>query len=588
MAISLTVNGVAFSYPQTGDENWGDGATQWAQAVTSGMLQRAGGAFVLTSEVDFGANFGLKSLYLKSRATNPAAAGLVRLGNTESVAWRNAGNTADLSLSVNSSNELNFGGARLTLSGAIVNADIAAGAAIAYSKLNLAGSIVNSDVASGAAIAYSKLSLTGTLVNADISSSAAIAYSKLALADSVVNTDIAAGAAIAYSKLALSNSIVNADIATGAAIAYSKLNLSGSIVNADVGASAAIAYSKLALSGSIVNADISTSAAIARSKVASGTASHVVINDGSGNLSSEAQLAISRGGTGQSTASGAINALVPSQAGNNGKFLTSDGSAVSWGDVPANPTTTKGDLAGYSTTQARVPVGSNGQVLMADSAVALGLKWANLPSPTVQRFTSGSGTYTTPTGVRWIRVRMVGGGGGGAGGSSTGAANNSATAGGATTFGTSLLTANGGGGGGYAASPAGGTVVVNSPAVALVAVQGSSGAGGMRDVIYPIPGVGGGGFFNGGGSASIGSVGGAAIANTGGGGGGGAGSSGSATGTSSGTGAGAGGYIDAIIVSPSATYSYSVGTGGAASAVIGSGLAAGAGASGIIIVEEYY
>lgn len=39
----------------------------------------------------------------------------------------------------------------------VVNADVAAGAAIAYSKLNLSGSIVNADVNASAAIAYSKL-----------------------------------------------------------------------------------------------------------------------------------------------------------------------------------------------------------------------------------------------------------------------------------------------------------------------------------------------------------------------------------------------------------------------------------------------
>lgn len=64
--------------------------------------------------------------------------------------------------------------------GSIVNADINAGAAIAYSKLNLSGSIVNADIASGAAIAYSKLNLAGSIVNADIASGAAIARSKIA------------------------------------------------------------------------------------------------------------------------------------------------------------------------------------------------------------------------------------------------------------------------------------------------------------------------------------------------------------------------------------------------------------------------
>ena len=40
------------------------------------------------------------------------------------------------------------------------------------------------------------------------------------------------------------------------------------------------------------------------------------------------------------------------------------------------PTTTKGDVSGFDTTFARIPIGSNDQVLTADSAQALGLKWA--------------------------------------------------------------------------------------------------------------------------------------------------------------------------------------------------------------------
>lgn len=64
------------------------------------------------------------------------------------------------------------------------------------------GSIVNADVSASAAIAYSKLSLTGTIVNADISASAAIVYSKLSLANTIVNADISTSAAIADSKLA--------------------------------------------------------------------------------------------------------------------------------------------------------------------------------------------------------------------------------------------------------------------------------------------------------------------------------------------------------------------------------------------------
>lgn len=41
-----------------------------------------------------------------------------------------------------------------------------------------------------------------------------------------------------------------------------------------------------------------------------------------------------------------------------------------------SPLTTKGDVWGFSTVDARVPIGTNAQVLTADSTQALGLKWA--------------------------------------------------------------------------------------------------------------------------------------------------------------------------------------------------------------------
>jgi hypothetical protein len=41
----------------------------------------------------------------------------------------------------------------------------------------------------------------------------------------------------------------------------------------------------------------------------------------------------------------------------------------------ASPLTTKGDLYTYSTTDARLPVGTNGQTLVADSSTATGLNW---------------------------------------------------------------------------------------------------------------------------------------------------------------------------------------------------------------------
>lgn len=109
----------------------------------------------------------------------------------------------------------------------------------------------------------------------------------------------------------------------------------------------------------IENADIKTGAAIARAKLASGTADHVLINDGSGVMSSEAALAIARGGTGQATATAGFDALAP--------------------------TTTKGDIiVSDGSDNIRVAVGTNEHVLTADSSQTSGVKWAAIPSASNQ------------------------------------------------------------------------------------------------------------------------------------------------------------------------------------------------------------
>lgn len=164
-----TLNGVQYTLPQFNDTGWGANTgnvlTQYIAAIADVTLQLSGGAFTLTAETDFGGNFGLKALYLKSETTNPASAGVVRLAKTDSIKWRNNANSADVALAIDGSDNLTFSGTKVPLSGLIVNADIAAGAAIAYSKLALTGSIVNADIASAAAIAVNKLAaLAATLV----------------------------------------------------------------------------------------------------------------------------------------------------------------------------------------------------------------------------------------------------------------------------------------------------------------------------------------------------------------------------------------------------------------------------------------
>lgn len=233
---------------------------------------------------------------------------------------------------------------------------------------------------------------------------------------------------------------------------------------------------------------------------------------------------------------------------------------------------------------------SNGYLYKLNSAGTETQILESITLPTTQIFTSGSGTYTTPANVRYIKVTMVGGGGGG-GGSGT-AGGSAGTSGGNSTFGTSLLTANGGAAGawnGGGAGAAGGSATISSPAVSIVNITGASGRGSMPVVVgsYMTGADGGGTAFSSGGSGgAAAATGQAPSANSGGGGGGGGNNTGVAG--STGPGGGAGAFIVAKIDSPSATYSYAVGAAGTAQAAGTSGLAGGAGAAGIIIVEEFY
>jgi hypothetical protein len=105
-------------------------------------------------------------------------------------------------------------------------------------------------------------------------------------------------------------------------------------------------------------------------------------------------LPITNGGTGQTTASEAANALLPSQSSNSGKYLTTDGSSLSWGTV-----------SGYSAP-------TIGSTSIASGSTVTTISGLTLSSPTVTgSLTAGGSTGTngqvlqsTGSGVQWGTV----------------------------------------------------------------------------------------------------------------------------------------------------------------------------------------
>jgi len=264
-------------------------------------------------------------------------------------------------------------------------------------------------------------------------------------------------------------------------------------------------------------------------------------------------------------ASSTANAI-PTFSGTTGKLLQ-DNTKVK---IVSNNITMDGLTSGTLTIAAPAVAGTTTLTFPALTGTV------GLATRTVQVFTSGSGTYTTPTGCKAIWVRCVGGGGGGAG-SGTSAGNG--TTGGDTTF--STLTASGGGpglttgAGGTGGSATGGDINI-------AGAYGSQIDGGLT---VQRGGIAGSSIFGGAGrQANSGNPGLAASTNSG------AGGSGAGCGatTNAGGGGAAAGYCEKLIASPAATYSYAVGAGGSAGAAGTSGNAGGAGGSGVIIVEESY
>lgn len=218
-AVTVSVNGSNHTIPTTNERGWGSAVTAWIQAISSNTLQPSGGTFTLGADVDFGASFGLKSAYYKSRALNPATTGIVRLGNTETISWRNAANSANLSLTANASNRLQYNSIEVV--------DLSTAQSLSSKSLQDSNTLFfdDGDITKKFAFNASAISTGTTRVFSFPDEGGQIL---VATATQTVSNKSISGASntlsnIGYSALSLTGSILNADIAAGAAIDLSKL-----------------------------------------------------------------------------------------------------------------------------------------------------------------------------------------------------------------------------------------------------------------------------------------------------------------------------------------------------------------------------
>ena len=126
---------------------------------------------------------------------------------------------------------------------------------------------------------------------------------------------------------------------------------------------------------------------------ADGTSGQTWTTNGSGVLSF-GTLGIAGGGTGQITATAAFNALAPSQSGQSGKYLTTDGTNTSWGTNPLGTVTSVAATVPSFLSIAGSPITTSGTLAFTLSGTALPTTSGGTG---LTSFTSGGVVYASST-----------------------------------------------------------------------------------------------------------------------------------------------------------------------------------------------
>jgi hypothetical protein len=202
VATVVSWNGTSYTVSAIGERTWA-GTTRvdgLLVALAQYGLQRSGGSFTLSGDVDWGNVAGHVAKWYKSNSSNIATTGVVRFANNEGLAWRNAANGANLVLKVNASDQLEFDGVAIggtipTTKGGTGLTSYATGDTLYASALNTLSKLSGNTTATRKFLRQvgdgvnSAAPAWDTLTTGDLPS--AIPYSKLALTGAVLDADLA-------------------------------------------------------------------------------------------------------------------------------------------------------------------------------------------------------------------------------------------------------------------------------------------------------------------------------------------------------------------------------------------------------------
>lgn len=286
MSILVPFNGSNYIIPTPNEIGWGTNLDNYLVAIANGTLQNIGGSFVLSNDVDFGGTNGVKSAYYKTRSANIAGSGNFRLANAvDSVSWRNFANSADLPLTVNSSDQLTFNGTP------IQNISLTSSHILVGNASNLATDVaMTGDVAiTNAGITSVNSVQNNVITNAMVNSSAAISLSKLATLSTGLalqsnsSTGVIETSSVTNTELGFLSGVTSA-IQTQL---NSKLNLSGGTLSGDLtfASNKGIFWTDNSTNTVKITAPTSVTTYTMKWPIAQGALNQYLTNDGSGNLS---------------------------------------------------------------------------------------------------------------------------------------------------------------------------------------------------------------------------------------------------------------------------------------------------------------